>query len=73
MLDLQGMRIVMNGVQNVLQGWDGYTDENGGAGAGAGEVACALLLYWKHFAEIVRTKNMIPAGLVSHFGCSYED
>jgi len=54
------MKIVMNSVQNVLQGWDGYTDESGGAGTG--EVASALLLYWKHFAEIVRTTNMIPAG-----------
>jgi hypothetical protein len=64
-LDLQGMKIVMNSVQKVLQGWDGYTDESGGAGAGAGEVASALLLYWKHFAEIVRTKSMIPAGWVA--------
>ena len=59
-LDLQGMKIVMNSVQNVLQGWDGYIDESGGATAG--EVASALLLYWKDFAETVRTKNMIPAG-----------
>ena len=59
-LDLQGMKIVMNSVQNVLQGWDGCIDESGGASVG--EVASALLLYWKHFAEIVRTTNMIPAG-----------
>lgn len=59
-LDLQGMKIVMNSVQSVLQAWDGYIDESGGAGGG--EVASTLLLYWKHFAEIVRTKNMIPAG-----------
>jgi hypothetical protein len=59
-LDLQGMKIVMDGVQNVLQGWDGCIDKSGGASAG--EVASTLLLYWKDFAETVRTKNMIPAG-----------
>jgi len=54
------MKIVMNGVQNALQGWDGYIDESGGASAG--EVAPALLLYWKDFAETVRLKNMLPPG-----------
>jgi hypothetical protein len=54
------MKIVVNGVQNVLQGWGGCIDENGGASAG--EVASALLLYWKNFAEVVRTKNMMPVG-----------
>jgi hypothetical protein len=38
------MKIVMNGVQNVLQGWDGYIDENGGAECWRGSFCAAPVL-----------------------------